>query len=392
MKDQNIICFAKDWSEDPTSNNHVMLLLAQENKVLWLNSIAMRRPTFTSSRDLLKILRKLKSFFRGAEHPAPNLWVVTPIVLPFPHSKLAAAINRSLLRATIGYYRRKLGLREFQLWTFLPNAIEYVGKLGESLVVYYCIDEWSTFTYLDGQRMSAMERRLMQRADVCFMTAHSLLESKAGFNPKTFLAPHGVDHAHFAKALAPSKDIPAEIADLPRPIIGFFGLIQEWIDLDLLARLARTHADWSIVLIGRSAVDTSALKSLPNVYLLGRRPYQALPGYCRAFDVGIIPFEVNEMTRNINPIKLREYLSAGLPVVSTELPEAKFYGDHVYVARGHDEFISKVEQAIREDSAEARRRRSDSMRGETWEARVSAVCDAVVSVRDAKRIVQRILQ
>jgi len=392
MKDQNIICFAKDWSEDPTSNNHVMLLLAQENKVLWLNSIAMRRPTFTSSRDLLKILRKLKSFFRGAEHPAPNLWVVTPIVLPFPHSKLAAAINRSLLRATIGYYRRKLGLREFQLWTFLPNAIEYVGKLGESLVVYYCIDEWSTFTYLDGQRMSAMERRLMQRADVCFMTAHSLFESKAGFNPKTFLAAHGVDHAHFAKALAPSKDIPAEIADLPRPIIGFFGLIQEWIDLDLLARLARTHADWSIVLIGRSAVDTSALKSLPNVYLLGRRPYQALPGYCRAFDVGIIPFEVNEMTRNINPIKLREYLSAGLPVVSTELPEAKFYGDHVYVARGHDEFISKVEQAIREDSAEARRRRSDSMRGETWEARVSAVCDAVVSFRDAKHIVQRILQ
>ena len=105
MKGQNIICFAKEWSEDPTSNNHVMLSLARENKVLWLNSIAMRRPTFTSSRDLGKVWHKLKSFFRGAEHPAPNLWVVTPIVLPFPHSKLAIAINRLFcapLSATTG--------------------------------------------------------------------------------------------------------------------------------------------------------------------------------------------------------------------------------------------------------------------------------------------------
>ena len=112
MKGQNIVCFAKEWNEDPTSNNHVMRLLARENKVLWLNSIAMRRPTFTSGRDLSKIWRKLKSFFRGAEHPLPNLWVVTPIVLPFPHSKLAAAVNRWILCATIGHYRRKLGMKE----------------------------------------------------------------------------------------------------------------------------------------------------------------------------------------------------------------------------------------------------------------------------------------
>ena len=229
-----------------------------------------------------------------------------------------------------------------------------------------------------------MERQLMQRADVCFMTAHSLLESKKAINPNTFLASHGVDHAHFVKALAPATIMPAEIATLPHPIIGFFGLIHEWIDLDLLAKMARMHADWSIVLIGKSVVDVSALKSFPNIHLLGRRSYEALPGYCRGFDVAIIPFEVNELTRNVNPIKLREYLSAGLPVVLTDLPEVKFYGDHVYVARGHDEFVSKVEQAIREDSVEARQRRSDSMRGETWEARVTAVGDAVVRVRNAR--------
>jgi len=245
MKGQNIICFAKEWSEDPTSNNHVMTLLARENKVLWLNSIAMRRPSLTSGRDLGKIGRKLKSFFRGAEHAAPNLWVVTPIVLPFPHSKLAAAINRWILLAMIGYYRRKLGLLEFQFWTFLPNAVEYVGKLGESLVVYYCIDEWSHFTYLDGTKMIAMEKELMQRADVCFTTARSLLEAKKHLNRHTYLASHGVDHAHFAKALATDSQIPKEIASLPHPIIGFFGLIHEWIDLKLIETVARQHPDWA---------------------------------------------------------------------------------------------------------------------------------------------------
>lgn len=381
MKNRNIICFAKEWSEDPTSNNHVMMLLARENKVLWLNSIAMRRPSFTSGRDLSKIGRKLRSFFRGAEHPAPNLWVVTPIVLPFPHSKLATAVNRWILLAMIGHYRRKLDMAEFQLWTFLPNAVEYVGTLGESLVVYYCIDEWSHFTYLDGARMIVMEKELMQRADVNFMTANSLLESKKHLNPHTYLASHGVDHAHFAKAMAPDTAVPGELAGLPHPIVGFFGLVHEWIDLKLIEKIARTHPGWSVVIIGKTIVDTSALTKLPNVHLLGRRPYEGLPGYCKAFDAGIIPFAVNELTYNVNPIKLREYLSAGLPVVSTDLPEVKYYSDIAYVAHTHEEFIANLEQALREDSPEKRRQRSDSMRSETWEARVAAIGETVAAAQ-----------
>jgi len=221
MRGQNIICFAKDWSEDPTSNNHVMLLLAQDNRVLWLNSVVMRRPTFTSGRDLGKVWNKLKSFLRGPEHPARNLWVVTPIVLPFPHSKLAIAINRLLLGATISHYRRKLDFRDFQLWTFLPNVGDYVRKLGESLVVYYCTDEWSSFTYLDGEKMSAMERDLMHRADVCFMTAHSLLESKKGINPNTFLASHGVDHEHLPKHSRPLRLPPQKSLHFPIRLSAF---------------------------------------------------------------------------------------------------------------------------------------------------------------------------
>jgi glycosyltransferase involved in cell wall biosynthesis len=150
--------------------------------------------------------------------------------------------------------------------------------------------------------------------------------------------------------------------------------------MKLIETVARQHPGWSVVIIGKVIVDTGALNSLANVHLLGRRPYESLPDYCRGFDVGIIPFAVNELTRNVNPIKLREYLSAGLPVVSTDLPEVTFYNKLVYVAHGHDEFIAKVERAVREDTAEARRQRSDSMRGETWEARVAAIGDAIDNI------------
>jgi glycosyltransferase involved in cell wall biosynthesis len=373
MKNESIVCFAKDWSEDPTSNNHVMKLLARDTKVLWLNSIAMRRPTFTNGHDLRKIGRKVCSFFRGAEYTVPNLWVVTPIVLPFPHSKLAAAVNRLILAVTISYYRRKIGMRNCQFWTFLPNAVAYVGKLKESLVVYYCTDAWAHFSCLDGQKTSILEQELMHRADVCFVTSRSLLEEKKRHNPRTYLALHGVDREHFARALAPSTSVPADVARLAHPIIGFIGLIDERMDFELVARIARVHPDWTIVLIGKAIVDTQAIRQFPNIYLLGRRPYADLPRYCKAFDVGMIPYAVNELTRNINPIKLREYLSAGLPVVSTALPEVEFYKDSASIVQNHAEFLSALEEELRSDSPARRNERSDTMRSETWEVRVADI-------------------
>jgi len=144
LKGEKIVCFAKDWTEDPTSNNHVMRLLAKDNEVLWLNSIATRAPSLTSGRDLRKIARKLRSFAEGPRRIDADrgLHVYTPIVLPFPHSTIARALNRAILRGSINLLRDKLHMPEFQLWSFLPTAAQYVGKLGESLVVYYCTDEW----------------------------------------------------------------------------------------------------------------------------------------------------------------------------------------------------------------------------------------------------------
>lgn len=371
LEGENIICFAKDWTEDPTSNNHVMRMLARRNRVLWLNSIATRAPQLSNRSDISKIARKLNDFSKGPTEVAPNLWVYTPIVLPWPHLPLASTLNRGLLQGMLGMLRRKLAMPTYQLWAFIPTALPYLGMSGEQLVVYYCTDEWSRFSHVDGERIGQMETALCQKADVVFATARTLWERRRQLNPETHLALHGVDHQHFAKALDDQTTVPEDLANCERPIVGFFGLIHDWIDLELLAYVAQQRPHWTVAVIGKSNVDLSPLQRLPNVKILGRRPYEELPSYCKAFSVGVMPFAINELTANVNPIKMREYLSAGVPVVSTNLPEVRGYGDDCRVASTREEFLAACDQAIHTDSLAERRRRSDAMARETWDAKVA---------------------
>lgn len=385
---ENIVCFAKDWSEDPTSNNHVMKMLARDNRVLWMNSISTRAPSLTSGRDLGKIATKLKSFAKGPINVENKLDIYTPIVLPFPHSPIATRVNEQILRSSIGLLRRRRGMDDFQLWSFIPSAAKYVGKLGESLVVYYCTDEWSHFSSVDKERTMALEKELCQRADIVFTTAATLLDTKKPYNPETHLALHGVDQAHFAKALDPATAVAPELANVSHPVIGFVGLIQDWVDIELVKYMAERHRDWTLVLVGKSLVDLSSLENLPNVKLLGRKPYESLPAYLKAFDVGIIPFKLNELTRNVNPIKLREYLSAGLPVVSTDMFEvARFAAttNGCTVVRTHEDFDAAVANALATDTPALRRARSEAMLAETWERKVAALGDHIERVRAKRR-------
>jgi glycosyltransferase involved in cell wall biosynthesis len=385
LEGENIICFAKDWTEDPTSNNHVMRLLARKNNVLWLNSIGLRRPKLSDRRDLGKMVHKLRAFAQGPVQIAERMWVFTPLVVPLPASAWAGVVNRQILRASLAWLRRRLGMDRYQLWTFLPNVVEHLGSLDPSLVVYYCTDEFSQFSYLDGEKLARWDQSLCRRADVVFTTATSLAEKRRPYNPETHLALHGVDHQHFGQAMREETPVAAEVAALPRPMLGFFGLIHDWIDQELIAYLAAQRPSWSIVLIGKAAVDVSRLERLPNVHLLGRRPYEELPRFCKAFSVGLLPFAINELTRNVNPIKMREYLSAGLPVVSTDLPEVRAQRDLCRVAGTREAFLQACEQAIASDNEVERRRRSEAMKKETWEAKVEQIGRIVQAVQDRKR-------
>ena len=386
MARPGIIAFAKDWHEDPTSNHHVLRELAKTRRVLWLNSVGTRTPNLSSGRDLGKIRRKLREMAGGPVNVENDLWVFSPVVLPFPHSAAARRVNREILRATITGLRWRLGLPDFQLWTFLPNVADYVGHLGESLAVYYCVDEWSMFSYLDRDETVRAERALLDKVDCVFAINNELAEAKRPLNPATHVAPHGVDHALFARALDSATVVPSDIAALPGPVIGFYGTLRDWVDLELVAHVARARPSWSIALIGQQLDDVGVIAGLANVHLLGRKPHDTLPAYCKGMSVGIIPYRIDERMKFVNPIKLREYLSAGLPVVSTAVPEVRRYGRWCAIAETGDEFVAAIDQALATDTPALRLERSAAMAAETWPNRVASVARIVDDVARTKHL------
>ena len=373
LQGQSIICFAHDWAGDPTSKTHIMRILSAKNKILWVNSIAMRRPS-ASGRDLRRLLAKLKRGLEGSTRVDENFYVCNPLVLPLPGVPGVDAFNTAILSCFLRHLMHRHGFQRPILWTFLPNVNRLVGRLGERLVIYHCVDEYTAFSGVPRRTLQRMERDLLGKADLVFTSSEQLCRERRVHNPSTFFVSHGVDMPHFSRALEADTPIPSDIQTIPRPVIGFFGLIAEWIDLPLVRALALARPDWSIVLVGKATTDLGPVTGLPNVHLLGQRPYGTLPGYCKAFDVGIIPFRVNELTLKANPLKLREYLAAGLPVVSTDLPEVRKYASLVRLATDPDTFLRGVEACLGEDRAVLASQRANSMRGESWESRVEEIC------------------
>ncbi|WP_447979460.1 glycosyltransferase [Candidatus Nitrospira bockiana] len=379
---QNIVCFANDWDADPTSKHQVMKILARNNRVLWVNSIGLRTPQVTA-HDAGRILRKIKKFLRGPVSVSPRLHVLTPLAIPFHGVPGVPAANAWWLGHYIRWQAHRLGMDRFQMWTFLPTTAPLVSHLRPEKVVYYCVDEWSAFSFLNGKLMEEMEQSLMKQSDLVLASAQKLYDAKRRFNPRTYWIPHGVDSEHFSRARRLEAPGAPELQDLPRPIIGFWGLIHEWIDLDLIRFAALRHPEWSFALVGKAGVACDALDGLKNVHLIGARPYDALPGFARGFDAAILPFKVNRLTENVNPIKLREYLAAGLPVVSTPLPEVGQYASVVRIARNQEEFVAELEAAVTDTSEAAAVKRMDAVRDESWDARVEQI-SRLVEALDTK--------
>jgi glycosyltransferase involved in cell wall biosynthesis len=359
----DIIAFCKDWTEPKTSNNHILEELAKRHRVLWVNSISTRAPNLGSANDLRKIARKIRSWFRGVEVVHDRLHVLTPVVLPFPASRLAVGINRWLLRALVRRSARRWGFQSPQLWIFPPNAVDYIGQFGESKVIYYCVDEWSQFTHVNPEFIRRKEHELLAKADVVFVVSEQLLAK----HPQAHLIPHGVNFDLFAAPGAVPPDLP------PKPVIGFYGNLYDWVDQDLIAALARLRPGWSFCLVGKIMTDISKLQ-LPNIHVLGPRPYEELPAYCRGFEVGLIPYKLSDpRMQSVNPLKLREYLAAGLPVVTVDLPEVRGHRTGVWIADSPTAFITAIEAALQDNAPAARQQRRDSVRNESWTARVAEV-------------------
>ena len=380
LSGKDIVCFSNDWDGDPLSKTHIMRILARENRVLWVNSLGNRTPRVVP-RDARRVMTKLRAAAGGLRRVAPDMHVLAPLYVPAYGSSAVRAANRMIVRFQVLRAMRLLGMRQPISWSFLPSAAPIAGRLGEELVVYHVVDEFAAFSDASAH-VADLERDLLERADLVFTSSEKLLASKSKLNPRARLVRHGVDHAHFAKALDPATPVPYDLARLKKPVLGFFGLIADWIDLELLRAVGNAFPSASIVLLGDAAVSLAPLAGTPNVHVLGRRPYALLPCYCRGFDVALTPFRLNELTLAANPLKAREYVAAGLPNVCTDIPELRTVPGCT-IARSAPQFVAEVGRALR--AGGPRRERSDLLRGESWEARVDEIRAHVAELLDGRR-------
>lgn len=366
---RDILCFSHDWTGDPLSKTHLMRLLARNNRVLWVNSIGYRTPS-ANRADFKRGWTKLLASRKPVREVEKNIFVLNPLAVPAYAWRGARIVNQFWLRAQVKRAMRRLGMQNPINWIFNPAAAVIAGTLGEERLIYQCVDEYSAFSGVKAQAILELEEELLRKADLVIVSADLLLQSKRRLNPNTILVRHGVDFAHFRRALDPQTKVPAEMANLPHPVIGFFGLIADWVDVELMAKIARHFSHGSLVVVGKATTDVSCLQHLPNVHLMGRKPYAELPEYCKAFDVAINPFRINELTLNSNPLKVREYLAAGLPVVSTDIPEVAVLG-LCRIGRDHDHFLGELEAALVHGGPQAAI--SEGVRSESWEARLAVI-------------------
>ena len=379
LRGRDIICFSHDWTGDPLSKTHLMRVLSKENRILWVNAIANRMPT-TSTKDISRIFKKLKSFTEPVREVEPNIFVLNPLAIPAYGSSAVRNFNQKFLVSQVKAAMKRLGFKKPVNVVFNPAAGLLAGKLDEESLIYYCVDEYTAFTGAS-KGLKEIEEELFRKSDLVVVSAEKLLESKARFNKNTFLIRHGVDFSHFSRALDEETKIPAELIDLPRPIIGFHGLLADWIDYDLIVKIGEHFKHGSIVLIGKTTVDAEnvigKVQNLPNVHLLGRKPYAELPAFCKGFDVALNPFAINDLTLAANPLKVREYLAAGLEVVSTAIPEVEIM-NLCRIGRTHDEFIAEIENALAAPRAPLEISRA--VRAESWEARIDELREIISSI------------
>jgi len=383
----DILCFSStDWDGAWGSRQQVMLRFARRGyRVLFIEQPAglehlLRYP------DLRR--RKVRRWREGLRLVTDNLWIASlPPLLPGRY--YSPAINR--LNQWLTVHFTNVRIHEFAnippssilhppssiLWLYNPEQGPLIGRFGERLSVYHCIDEFTANTTGRKRRtIAALEAELLGRVDLVFANSPLTYENKRRFNPHTYRIPSGVDVQHFAQALDPAVPVHPAIACLPRPRLGYVGHVNERLDYAILEHLARQRPDWSLAFVGDTypwtldAPPLRRLRALPNVHFLGKYPFADVPALVKGLDVCLLPYVGDERARYRSPLKLYEYLAAGLPVVSTDHPEAQELGDVVYLASTPEVFLERVAQALAEDSPARQRQRGAVAQRHSWDSRV----------------------
>jgi uncharacterized SAM-binding protein YcdF (DUF218 family)/glycosyltransferase involved in cell wall biosynthesis len=377
---RDIVCISSiDWDFIWQGHQEIMsTLAAQGHRVLFLENTGVRSPQM---RDLPRVRQRIRNWWRGTKgfrEERANLFVYSPLVLPFPYSRVARWINRWLLLRSLRRWMRAIGFHRPIAWTFLPTPLarDIIHGVESELTIYYCIDDLASSSY-EARRIRSSEEQVFREADLVFVTSEKLRARAAQFSDRVHLFPFGVNFAAFERSREASEELPADIVKLPRPVAGYIGGLHQWVDQRLVRELAERLPDVSFAMVGPAQCDLSELERAPNVHLLGMKPHADLPRYVKSFDVGLVPYRLTEYTANVYPTKLNEYLVMGLPVVATDLPEIRrFNAEHenvVSVAADAGSFAAAVKAAIGDRSPPEVARRIAVAHQNSWESRIAAM-------------------
>jgi glycosyltransferase involved in cell wall biosynthesis len=373
---QDIICLAsQSWGSHWCTPQQICSRLADECRILYVEPL--RSP-------LWKVRKAATQSTQAAGPPrqvTANLWVLTlpPVFIPlalYQRVPMLRRLNNSLMSHLVKRAADSLGFHDALVWVYMITH-EGASLLEQSpLTIYDCIDEWAGATVDPRlkQYFAQLDRQLCMDADVLFLGSNQLAAPRRALNDCHEVVPQGVELRHFLPPPDPQSPVPADLIGLNKPIIGLVGVLnRERIDIELLCHLARSRPTWSIVLVGPvwDGLDTASLARYANIHLLGNKPREVLGQYLAAFDVCMLPYLINDFTRNIFPLKLFEYLAAGKPFVSTPIPACAEFPRLIRTAADHASFMLAIENALAERDTALRDERIATARANDWSRRVA---------------------
>ncbi len=347
--------------------NHLMTRCARERRVFFLEE-----PTYGEGPARLEV-----------QEVERDLTVVTPVLPSRARPSESARLHRELVDSMVDVYE----IVDPVLWFYTPMMLPLVSHLPRSLVVYDCMDELSGFAGAPPE-LAEREAALFGVADLVFTGGHSLYAAKRERHPRVHAFPSSVDASHFRRARGKAHPTPPDQADIGGPRIGFFGVVDERMDLELLARVATERPNYQLIMLGPVVkIDPASLPRLPNIHWLGAKPYERLPAYLHGWDVAMMPFALNDATRFISPTKTLEYLAAGKPVVSTAIRDVVTpYGEQGLVRiADRGTFAAAIDRALTDDVVAHEKRADRVLAATSWERTWSAMSEHMESAASLGR-------
>ncbi len=374
----SFLCFGgEDWWYHNRAHTDMQLMrrFARTGTALYVNSIMMRKHRIIGgSRFTEKLVRKVRSILKGIKESGAGFWVYSPFTLPVQHISWARPFNEAILRCQMKRVTRKLGMNAPVVWVVCPAACDAAVRMERKKLVYQRTDRFEDDPNVDRDAISACDRKLKAEADITVYVNRLLYDEEADQCKKALFLDHGVDYELFATAESdPAR--PSDIADIKQPVVGYFGALDgHKLDTVFLEAVTDQRPDMSFVFVGKPSLDCSELSARQNVWMLGQKAYEEIPHYGKCFDVAILPWRVNKWTEAANPIKLKEYLALGKPIVSTPaFSELQEYRDVVYEAGTPEAFAACIAKAYSENSPELVRKRREKVARTSWDSKAELV-------------------